>query len=105
MRKRYAQKTATLENKIRSAEDKMVMEQRQSKQQKIQTAISIGTTILGAFLGRKALSGSTIGRAGTTMHRASRAMKEYGDIQRAEENVSVLQQQLKGLQERISKRG
>ena len=99
LRKKYAQRTATIENKIRTAEDRIAREQNQAQQQKIQTAISIGTTILGAFLGRKAISRSTIGHAGTTMNRATRAMKEHGDIQRAEENLTILQQQLKELQE------
>jgi len=102
LRKKYASKIASLENRIRRAEDAVAREAEQAKQQKLQTAISFGTTLLGAFMGRKAVSRSTIGRATTAARGASRAMKEAQDVKRAKESAQVLQQQLYELQEQLT---
>ena len=70
----------------------------QARTSKWQTAISFGATILGAFLGRKAVSAGSIGRATTTARGVGRSMKESQDVGRAEENVAALQQQLAELE-------
>jgi glycerol kinase len=64
----------------------------------MQTAISIGATLLGAFLGRKAVSTSTMGRAATAARTASRTWKETQDVGRATETVETLKQQLQDLE-------
>ena len=101
LREKYAVKSAALERKIRTAEDRLTREQDQSKQQKLQTAISVGATILGAFLGRKKVSSTTISRAGTAMRSASRSRKEAGDVDRAIQNLDILKRQLEDLQEKF----
>jgi hypothetical protein len=102
LRQKYASKIASLEDRIRRAEDVVAREAEQAKQQKLQTAISFGTTLLGAFMGRKAISRSTIGKATTAARGASRAMKEAQDVKRAEENVQEYQQQLSELQDQLA---
>ncbi len=101
LREKYTARINTLESKIRTAEDRIARESHQASQQKMQTAISIGTTILGAFMGRKAVSRTTLNRAGTAMRNASRSQKEASDVGRARENLEILQQQLKDLQDRF----
>jgi hypothetical protein len=59
----------------------------------VQAAISVGASILGAFLGRKAISATNIGRATTAVRGAGRVLKESQDVNFAEENVAALQQQ------------
>lgn len=103
IRKKYASKIAALEDRIRRAADAVAREKQQSSQQKMQTAISVGTTILGAFLGRKAVSRSTISKATTAARGASRAMKEAKDVDRAEENMQILEQQLAELQAELER--
>jgi hypothetical protein len=98
LRQKYAQKTAALQEKIRRAEERLQREQAQARQQKLQTTISVGTTLLGAFLGRKAISQSTVSRATTAMRGAGRAMREAKDVDLVEENLEVLQQQLADLE-------
>jgi Skp family chaperone for outer membrane proteins len=56
-------------------------------------AVSIGATLLGAFLGRKAVSAATVGRAGTAVRSMSRAYKESQDVARASETVEAMEQQ------------
>jgi hypothetical protein len=98
LREKYAKKAAALQEKIRRAEERLQQEQAQAQQQKLQTAISFGTTLLGAFLGRKAVSSATLGRATTAVRGAGRAMRESQDVDRAEENLEALQQQLADLE-------
>lgn len=97
-RNAYAKKIDSLQTKIKRATDRIQIEQSQSKQQKLQAAISFGATLLGAFLGRKAISRSTIGKAGTTIRTAGRAMKESQDVNRAKENLRLLNAKLVELQ-------
>ncbi len=87
-------KMAALEERIRRAEQAAERETEQANQQKMQTAISVGATLLGAFLGRKAVSTSTMGRAATAARAGSRTWKETQDVARAEETVEALKQQL-----------
>ena len=63
----------------------------------MQTAISVGTTLLSAFVGRKTVSYSSLGRATTAARGASRIMKESQDIKRAQETVASHQQRLQEL--------
>jgi hypothetical protein len=65
----------------------------------VQTAISIGATILGSFLGRRAISASSLGRATTAMRGASRSFKQKGDVNRSKETVETYKAQLQELEE------
>ncbi len=63
----------------------------------MQTAVSVGATLLGAFMGHKTMSASTIGRASTAIGRAGRSMEQASDIGRAQETVAEYQRQLDDL--------
>ena len=76
LRKQYTSKIAKLEDRIRRAEQAVERESEQAKQQKLQTVISFGATLLTALTGRKKMSRSTLSRASTTAGRAGRAMKK-----------------------------
>ena len=54
----------------------------------------IGSAVLGALFGRKAISASSVGRAATAMRTASRVGREKDDVTRAEDSVEVLRQRL-----------
>ncbi len=94
LRQRYAPKIAKLEEKRRRAEQITEREAEQAKTQKYQTAISFGTTLLSSFLGRKAVSLTTLGRATTAARGVSRSMKEANDVARAQEIVAAVNEQL-----------
>jgi hypothetical protein len=98
LRQRFAPKLATLQERRRRAEQAVAREQEQASASKWNTAISVGTTILGAFLGRKAISAGTIGKATTAARGASRTYKESQDVARAGETVQAIDQQLADLQ-------
>jgi hypothetical protein len=98
LRQKYASKMATLEEQTRRAQQAVEREAEQAKQQKMQTAISVGTTLLSAFVGRKAVSYSSLGRATTAVRGASRIMKESQDIKQAQETVATYQQRMQELE-------
>ncbi len=98
LRKRFAPKLARIQDRIRRAEERVEVEQSQYEQQKMQTAVSLGATVLGAIFGRKLTSVGNVGRATTAARGAGRAVRERGDIERARENVAVLRSQLAELE-------
>jgi hypothetical protein len=98
LRRKYAPKLEQLEERKRRAEQAVAREAEQAKGQKVQTAISFGATLLSSFLGRKRTSLSTLGRATTAVRGVGRSMKESQDVDRAEENVAAISQQLADLE-------
>ena len=94
LRKKYAPKIAALQDRIRRAEHMVERQQTESRNSQVQAAISIGASILGAFLGRKAISATNIGKATTAIRGAGRVIKESKDVSQAEDNATALQQQL-----------
>jgi Mg-chelatase subunit ChlI len=98
LRQKYAPKIAALQDRIRRAGQMVERQQAESRASQMQVAISVGASILGAFLGRKTVSAANIGRATTAIRGAGRAIKESKDVGQAEENVSALQQQLADLE-------
>ena len=98
LRQKFAPRLATLRERIRRADQAVAVQREQAGQAKVQTAISFGSAILGAFLGRKATSAGNVGRAATAARGVGRSMKESGDIGRAEETARALQAQLADLE-------
>ncbi len=84
LRARFAPKVARLTEKRRKAQEVVEREQQQVGQQKLQTAVSLGATMLGALMGRRAVSLSTLGRATTAARGVGRSMKEAQDVERAQ---------------------
>ena len=99
LRQKYGAKIASLQEKIRKSEQAVEREQEQAKQQKVQTAISFGTTILSSFLGKKAISASSLGRATTAIRGVSRSAKERSDVNRYKETVETYKAQLAELED------
>jgi hypothetical protein len=97
LRQKYAPRQAALQERRRRAEQAVERESEQAKQQGIQTAISVGATILGAFLGRKSINVGTIGRATTAARGAGRVLKETEDVGRAKETVAAVDEAIAAL--------
>jgi len=98
LRKKYASKFTTLQERIRRAQQAVEREQAQARQAGLQTAVNVGSTLLGALMGRKAVSATTVGKAATAAKSMGRASQQREDIARAEETVEALQKQLADLQ-------
>lgn len=98
LRQKYAPKIAALQDRVRRAEQAKAKQQSESRASQVQAAFSVGASILGAFLGRKTISATNIGRAATAIRSAGRVLKETQDVGQAEDNVAALQQQLVDLE-------
>ena len=98
LRRKYTPKIAALEERVRRAERQREKQQTEARSSQMQAAISVGASILGAFLGRKTISATNIGRATTAIRGAGRVLKESQDVSMAQENVAAVQQQLADLE-------
>jgi len=101
LRKKYSRRFTTLKDRLMRAEQAIARESEQAKAKKMQTAISFGTAILGAFLGRKAVSATSASRVGTAIRSASRVQKEKMDVARAQERAEAVRLQLAELDENL----
>ena len=97
LKAKYAPKLQTLGDQLRRAEERVAREKSQAGQQKLNTALSLGATVLGALLGR-GMGVGTVGRAAAAAKSAGRIGKERADVQRAAESVEILQQRLAAME-------
>ncbi len=98
LRKKNLVRFRALEEKIRRAELAIGREKQQADQENVQTAISLGATVLSAFLGRKSFGRSTLGRATTTARGVERSARQAQDVQRAKAQLETLRAQLAEMQ-------
>ncbi len=103
LRAKYAPRVTRATEKMRRLQDSVAREEQQASQQKLQTAVSFGATLLGAVLGRKAVSMSTLGRATTAARGVSRSMKEAGDIAQAQERQHEAEAELKAIEAELER--
>ena len=101
LRRKYSSKFNTLQKRLMCAEQAIQREQEQAKSKKVETMISFGTAILGAFMGRKAVSARSASRIGTAMKSAGRMRKESMDVARAQETATAVKQEMTELDERL----
>jgi len=99
LEKKYRPKLERIQERIRRAQVRVEREKGQYDQQKLQTAVSLGATVLGALFGRKAASVGTVGRAATTLKGAGRTARERADIAQVAEQVRVETRRLADLEE------
>jgi hypothetical protein len=98
LRADYAPRLAALQQRLQNAQAHAAREHSQATQQTLQTIVSVGSTILGAFLGRRAASVTTVGRAATALRSASRIGQERQDAVHADESVASVEQAQQQLQ-------
>jgi Skp family chaperone for outer membrane proteins len=87
LREKHAAKLKTLEDRLRRAADRVEREKSQFSQRKLDTAISIGTSVLGAIFGGRSTATT---RAGSAARSAGRVFSEHGDVARAGESLETL---------------
>jgi Helicase HerA, central domain len=101
LRKRYTPKVASLQARLARAEAAVQRRKDQASQARMQTLISVGSTLLGAFLGRKALSASTISKATTAARGVGRSIQEDSEASAAEQGVEAIRQQITDIESDI----
>lgn len=98
LRKKYASRIRTLEDRIQRAEHAVEREQEEASSAKMQSVISFGATVLGAVFGRKIASSTNVGRAASAARRYDRIGKQASDVQRAMEKLEKYRDQLDELE-------
>jgi hypothetical protein len=83
----YAARDASLQERIRKAEQRVDVEKQQASSATMSAAITVGTSILGALFGRKTFSATNASKMATSARAATRAADQRGDISRAQQNV------------------
>ncbi len=101
LRRKYSSKYNTLQRQLMRAEQTLQREQEQVKSKKMETMVSFGTAILGAFLGRKAVSAGSATRFGTAVKSAGRMRKESMDVARAQQTAAAVKHEIDELDERL----
>lgn len=91
LREKFATKSQAAAAKIARIREVVAQQQSQATAAKLQTAISIGTTVLGALFGGRKLGTTSITRAGTAARGVTRAMKESSDVGTAQERLAAAQ--------------
>ncbi|HHP7236203.1 MAG TPA: ATP-binding protein [Desulfobacterales bacterium] len=99
LRNKYADRYRTLRDRLMRAEQALEREQDQVKAKKMESVVSFGAAILGAFLGRRGTG--TVSRVGTAVKSAGRLGKEQQDVERARETVAAVKQQMAELETRV----
>lgn len=95
---RWAPRLKALQERLRRAAERVAREEAQLAQQQVQTAITVGSTLLGALFGRKVASAATVGRAASAARGVGRAARERQDVARAREEQARLQGELAAME-------
>jgi hypothetical protein len=101
LRKKYAAKTATLEERRARADQRVERERAQAGSAKMDTFVAAGTALLGVLLGRKRMSVTTASRMGTAIRSAGRSYGQAGDVTRAQESADRVRQQMSDLDDEL----
>ncbi len=92
LKRRYAPKLATLEERLRKAQASAEREHEQARSAQVNVALEVGASILGSIFGRR--------RSGTSAaRRAGRALEQRGDVGRAEDTVAAVSERLQALEQ------
>lgn len=90
LREKFARRLQLLESRVQSAQEAVRVREARAGEARMQSVLSIGTTLLGAFMGRKKISATTISKAGTAMRGVRRSVKVSGDVGAAKEKLDDL---------------
>lgn len=101
IRRKYAPRRDVLLARLERARAALERQKQQAGRARVDAMISIGSSILGAFLGGKALSSRNVGRATAATRGISRTLREQGDIAGASESVEQVNEKIAALDEEL----
>jgi len=101
LRAKYAPRFTTLQDRLRRAQQAVDVQKAQARDAKVSTAVSFGSAVLGAVLGRKTLSAGNISKAGTAARGVSRTARESADVGRAIESVEAVRARITELEQQF----
>ena len=98
LRAKYAPKLEAVQEQMRRAQEKLEREQAQASKTSWDATIALGGSVLGAILGRKAITKTSVGKATTAAKAATRAAQQRGDVSQAASSLDSLRQKRDELQ-------
>jgi len=98
LRAKYDPKFQQLKEKLDVLEGKLARERAEATAKQVDTVADIGSTLLGALMGRSAVSVTNVRRGASAVRSVGRAKKEMGDVSRAEEQRAALHEKWAALQ-------
>ncbi len=101
MKAKYASRIQTLEDRQLRAEQAVEKQNTKSSQKKMEAFVSAGSAILGALLGRKRISSTSVSKIGTAVKSTSRALKSGEGIEQAKETLETVNDQLVKINEEL----
>ena len=97
LREKWATKIARAEASAQKAEDAVRREKGQARSAQLDTALGVGTTVLGAIFGRGSVGGH-VSRAASAAKRARRMSEQGSDVDRAEAKLADAREALRALE-------
>ena len=98
LRAKYAPKLEAIQDQIRRANERLEREQAQASRSSWDATIAMGSSVLGALLGRKAVSKTNVSRAAAAAKAASRAAQQRDGASQAAGSLESLRQKYTELQ-------
>jgi hypothetical protein len=103
LRGKYAPKLEAIQDQIRRAYERLEREQAQASRSSWDATIAMGSSVLGALLGRKAVTKTNVTRAATVAKAASRAAHQREGASQAAESLESLREKYSDLQDRFQR--
>jgi len=101
LRQKYGPKLAMLDERARKAQQAVEKQQQEASQAKVQTGLSIATTVLGAIMGRGFMTKTAMSGMGSAARTIGKTSREGQDVARAEENLQAILTQKAELEEQL----
>lgn len=95
----YAKKEEKLEKEYVKLQEKLAKEETDVKSASTESALSLGSSILGVLLGRTKVG--TLNTGVTGLKRAGRILKEKKDVELVRKKIEVLTKSIQGLEEEL----
>ncbi len=101
LRAKYVKKMESIRSKIRTAEDRLSRESAQYDSAKMSSLVSLGASVLGAFMGRKFATKTNVSKVSTAARSASRAAQQHADVDRAEQQLKEYRLDMDEMNEKL----
>ena len=101
LHQKYGPKLAMLEERVRKAQQMVEKQQQEATQSKVQTGLSIATSVLGAIMGRGFMTKTAMSSVGSAARTLGKASREGQDVDRAEENLQSALDQRQQLEQQL----
>jgi hypothetical protein len=98
LRAKYAPKLELVQEQIERANERLEREQAQASRSSWDATIAVGSSVLGALIGRKAVSKADVARATTAAKAATRAVQRRGGAGQAATSLESLRRKYTKLQ-------